>query len=552
MQKECRLLILVMAALAASTGSAAAQSQPGCSESMFLPAAPLGSASEELARLNDLSGLTPYQSRLARRWSTSSSLRICSPSRFPWQKRTSSLPPENRRLELLPLHSRLSANTAYPRDQNNGAVWSGRGAAAEVTGGVRLRWRGLSAGFAPSIAFQENRDFEMRAVSAKGYSPFIYSGHPGDIDWPQRFGTESYWTLDLGQSYIRAQYRALTAGISTENLWWGPAQRNPILLSNTAPGFPHVTLGSARPVDIGLAHFEMQAFWGRADESDFFDADPGNNERLFQGLIMILQPDGLPGLYVGGARVYHETIPPGGIEFERYLSLFELPFSDYFGNQPGNGIASLFARWVLPESGFEAYFEWAREDYAGNLDDLLKEPDHTQAYTLGFQKLFAQRDHWWRVYGELTHLGQSVTFRSGRGFFSYYTGGAGHTHRGQLLGAAIGPGSDAQFLGTELYTANGRIGAYVERVRHDDDAYYTTWSRYYGETRHDVELTAGVHQLLFLGDFDLQWSLAYSHRYNRNFIGLDGANWRERVDRNWQMLLGLGWHVRPRPAHAAD
>ncbi len=48
------------------------------------------------------------------------------------------------------------------------------------------------------------------------------------LDMPQRFGADPFWTLSPGQSYLRLDHAGLAAGVSTENMWWGPAVRNSI------------------------------------------------------------------------------------------------------------------------------------------------------------------------------------------------------------------------------------------------------------------------------------------------------------------------------------
>src|SRR5690606_21960783 len=100
----------------------------------------------------------------------------------------------------------------------------------------------------------------------------------------------------------------------------------------------------------------------------------------------------------------------------------------------------------------------------------------------------------------------------------------GYTHRGQLLGAGIGPGSDMQIVGADWLADWGRSGLFFQRTRFDDDAYYANYARFYGQNGHDVELTAGARQRLFIGPLDIDGELTFSHRYNRNFVGLEAAN----------------------------
>ncbi|NIQ55240.1 MAG: hypothetical protein GWN71_18225, partial [Gammaproteobacteria bacterium] len=187
---------------------------------------------------------------------------------------------------------------------------------------------------------------------------------------------------------------------------------------------------------------------------------------------------------------------------------------------------------------------WARDDHWEDLDDLLMEPDHAQAYMLGFQKVVPTGGRWLRIYGELAYLQSSTTYRSRRTVVTFYTHTPlihGYTHRGQLLGAAIGPGSDAQVLGADLFADWGRLGLYVERIRHDNDAYYDTWARYYGYRGHDLELTTGVRHHFFDGDFHIGWGMSYGTRKNRSFLGLDGANWDLRTETNWALDLEVTW-----------
>ena len=47
----------------------------------------------------------------------------------------------------------------------------------------------------------------------------------------------------------------------------------------------------------------------------------------------------------------------------------------YTGASVGYQLASIFARWVIPEAGFEVYGEWARDDTPYNLMDMVREPD---------------------------------------------------------------------------------------------------------------------------------------------------------------------------------
>lgn len=564
-----RSLLLVISGLSIIVANAAyAQGQSvaaaKCAGRIRLPGGELSGVFADYSRASELAGAAPLRPRLIRRAVGEREIPLCSdgPESL-WQERLprdTASAPGALRFGLLSPGLVVYANSAYPTDRNDGALWRGRGVSASLQAGAEalwdLGWGLVSATLAPMFLFQENRVFEVRAVDAAGYSPYIYPWHTGLIDWPQRFGDRAFSSFEWGQSQLRLDVRGWTAGISSENLWWGPAAHYPLLMSNTAPGFPHVFIGTARPLATPIGNVEGQLIWGWLRESDHFDLGVWNDRRLLASVVVDYEPRWLPGLFLGAARSYMAHMPQDGIGLAEYI---ELPYIAIRENPQGfsnaaadNQIFSIFARWAFPEVGFEAYAEWAREDHWEDLDDLLMEPDHGQAYMLGFQKVVSSGARWVRLYGEAAHLQASNTYRSGRGApVTIYTHSQllqGYTHRGQLLGAAIGPGSDAQILGADMFGRWGMVGLFLERVRWDNDAYYENWARFYGYRGHDVELTAGIRHQFFDGNFQIGWGLARSSRKNRNFLGLDGISPALRVETNWALDLAVSWSPGTRPA----
>ena len=130
-----------------------------------------------------------------------------------------------------------------------------------------------------------------------------------------------------------------------------------------------------------------------------------------------------------------------------------------------------------------------------------------------------------RLRGELTVLGKSLTFlsrdgKTGGPFYVHGQAPQGYTHRGQLLGAGIGPGSNSQFIAVDRYTANGRWSVFLRRVRFDDDAFYDRFvpgSVTFAFEFHDAEFTVGGSVFRFLGDFDVGAGLELSRRLNWYF-----------------------------------
>ncbi len=192
-------------------------------------------------------------------------------------------------------------------------------------------------------------------------------------------------------------------------------------------------------------------------------------------------------------------------------------------------LASGVARWVLPASEFEVYMEVARNDFAGSLEDLVLEPDHSLALMGGFQKALPARDGRFLLKGEITSLGRSQTYllRSDGSFYVHSPGDVeGYTNRGQLLGASIGPGSNSQYLGLDRYTSGGRYGGFVERIRYDDDyAFQALQTVPEGYLSHQVDLTVGFNGLRFSGPVDVGGGIELTRELNRYFVrGADLTN----------------------------
>jgi hypothetical protein len=528
------------AILAAALAATDAPPGDGC---VALPSAEVGSAWRDLARVAELTGATPVRSRLFERASgdTNAPVLLC-PGKAPhWSEVPPPAPPESPTLELLPLSSRTYLNSRYSDDRNDGAVFEGKGVSTTASAGARLRWRFLSAAVEPLVAWQQNRDFVRPTLGLPGYSAYANPFNGGAIDLPLVFGPTAFTTFDPGQSYVRVDAFGAALGFSTENLWWGPGVRNSLLMSNSAPGFPHVFLGTSRPVDIFIGWLEGQLVWGRLRESKWFDSDPTNDRRLFTALNIGFEPSFIPGLFVGAARVYLYVIPPGGLPLRDYIAPLFGPFlkdnlvsaSNPTGDSTDNQLFSVFARWVFPEVGLEIYGEWARDDHSFDFQDFVTEPEHSQAFLFGLQKVFRTRGRWLRVSAELTHTLQKPTNNPPRSVPIFYTHGSetqGYTNDGQMLGAGIGPQADSQYLAADLFLQRGgRLGGYLERVLRNDRYFYDV---IHVERKEDVEIGGGFRGFHPWRELDLEWSFGLAYRYSMDF---GPYVW------DWKGLLGLSW-----------
>lgn len=445
---------------------------------------------------------------------------------------------------ILPAGALGQVNTEYPRPSQDGLRWAGRGVSTSAMAGVAGRWGRVSAVLAPVITFQQNDTFTIQLVPTPGLSPYGSYYHAGVIDLPRRFGPDAFWWAHPGQSFLRVDAYGAAAGVSTENLRWGPARRNPLLMSAAGPGFPHAFLGTSDPVNIGIGRFEVEAVWGRLSESAYFDTIPDNDKRLFAGLVVAFSP-GAAGLTLGFARSYLRNLSPEGLDlvdqiFGPYTGIRDNPQEEAQGD---NQLLSVFFRWVLPKSGFEVYGEYAREDHWEDARDLNMELDHSRAYTVGLERIFFRENspHRFRVAAEATNLNMSQTWQSGRGGVTFYTHSQirqGYTHRGQLLGAPIGPGSDAQYVAVDYLGRERLAGLFVERIRYDNDTYYRQFAFLRGFRGHDTELTLGLRAGGMLRGIQLVGELSTSSRYNRDFVGIEAG---VAHDTNIGVSLGAAW-----------
>ncbi|HEY2825193.1 MAG TPA: capsule assembly Wzi family protein [Gemmatimonadales bacterium] len=512
-------------ALAVVLSLLAFTSRPAAAQQLVIP----GSELDGYLRFLDLRGQAGITPLIFRSASTFRSLGFArSDSARPWDAQHVLADTASGAFRVLVPDLHLVYNSDNPHGANDGALWAGKGISGAVTGGVEVRMGPVVATVAPTLWWTQNQDFPLVPVTIAHRSQFAYPYRVGNmqIDWPQRFGPDAFAALDPGQSGIRANFGWFTTGISSENMWWGPAAVNPIIMSSTAAGVPHLDLGTGRPVDIGIGHLDARMIYGRLAGSAYFDsAGQGGQTRFLVGLALGYSPSFLPGLTVGTTRVFYkhwaDTVRLTDI-FAPLNSVFKLSFgslTDPTTNDDRDQILSLVARWALPESGAEFYVEWARNDYNLNLRDFLLEPDHSRGYTYGFAKRVGDGGRF-RLRGEVTQLGRSATVqvRATPPFYMHGIVHEGYTQIGQLVGAAIGPGGESEYFGVDRFGPAGRTGFFIQRVVHNSDVYYEQFAAAERRAGHDIEVTAGISAFRFFPAFSAGGQLGVGRELNRNYI----------------------------------
>ncbi|MGB4399124.1 MAG: capsule assembly Wzi family protein, partial [Daejeonella sp.] len=379
-------------------------------------------------------------------------------------------------------------------------------------------------------------------------------------DLPVRFGKDPRVRLYPGQSSVRYNVKKLSAGLSTENLWWGPGMRNSLLMSNTAPGFLHLTLNTREPLQTPIGSIEGQFIAGRLDGSRATPPDPQymhqgttlflpkpNDWRYMSGLVMTLQPKLLPGLFLGFSRtsqVYANDLNKIG----EFLPFFRTYSRNVVAERPSSPdrYTSLFMRWLLTKSQAEIYFEYGHNDQLRTLTDFVKDPDLGRAYIFGMSKFFdlsSRPDEGILAKLEFAQLSQT-SLNSVRKAQSWYMDDYvvhGYTQLGEPLGAGAGPGAEVQTLDVNWIKGIKSLGIRLERYLHNQDFFYYAYEPSKDFRRHWTDLSAEVNgrwdykNFIFNGGLNFTRSLNYgwymdpveTSQYYRN--GVDVSNLRVNV-----------------------
>jgi hypothetical protein len=446
----------------------------------------------------------------------------------------------------------FASNSAIPYTLNDGALWAGRGASTLLRVGSEARLGRVRIVLAPELAYSANRAFDFRVNEAPGRSPFASPWHVGarTIDLPSRFGDDAYVRVTPGQSSLSIDAGPVAVGLSTENSVWGPGRWSALSLSANAEGFPHAFVRTARPLRTIVGTVEARYLLGTLTPSTFVDTNVVARYRAFSGIAATLRPAGLPDLTLGVTRTVVAPLDDALGAATRALDPLLL-----WSSEPGEGggapradqLTGAFARWVLPDDHAELYAEWARQATPASVRQFLAAPQEGAALTLGARALRPLGrgplgSRYLRLEIELTNTEQSIAFTDRGRPAPFYTGRAtreGYTHRGQLLGAGVGPGASAQWLATDHVTRSSAVGLFLGRVRWENDALYDQQNANF--FRHDVSTLLGARGQARLRFADLHGEATWARRYNYLFQnGIANPGGRRTVDvTNLSLVFGV-------------
>lgn len=465
------------------------------------------------------------------------------------------------KVQLLPVIWKNQYNSIHPAGFNDGVMVPARGYQTVLSAGIFVKYRFLSVQLEPEFLDVQNLPFQGF------YQIYHKSSPPSDIDLPERFGNSAFEKMDWGQSSIRLTLGPVSAGFSNENLWWGPGIKNALLMTDNAPGFPHVTINTVRPLKTWIGDFEGQLIGGKLVSSGYTSGPDANDWRYLNALTLTYHPKWVPGLFLGFARSFYMYHSDMGHHLFDYIPVLGSLFKAKVGNAATDArrqdeLMSVFMRWVWTKAKGEIYFEYGREDHAWDLRDLLLEAAHSAAYIVGMQKLFPFGQHegqFIQLNAEVDNLASNPTtinretnatdVRNGTvGVNYWYTHSQvqqGYTNDGQVLGAGIGPGSNYQWLQVKWVEGMKSLGVAFDRFVHDNDYFIQNIQDI---RRNWVDLGTSLvgswdyKNLLFSAQLEYIHELNYEWRYSPAAILAAPTYWSPTKDSyNWHFALNVAY-----------
>lgn len=469
-----------------------------------------------------------------------------------------------RRFTIVSPYVNTVGNSRLPFGQNDGALWAGKGASARVMAGFTATVGPVRIVAIPELTYSSNGALDIdptdtvfapRLPASRSQFSSPFNVYPYSIDLPYRFGATSVTRVFPGQSSITITAGPVEVGAATENEWWGPAIRNPLVLSDNAPGFPHAFARTNGELAGPLGVVEARFILGGLHESDYFDDDISNDVRSISALAVAWRPSVTSQLTLGMTRAViapasgYSDVPSAFFDVFRNVGHPDaraLTDSEFIAAP--DQIFSLFGRWAIPRYGLESYIEWSRTDPPISVSDFLEQPNHSRGYTAGLQwtRTDSLRKSRFRVMGEITNVEQSSTFRF-RPIGSIYTSRSvpqGFTNDGQVLGAGVGPGSSGQYIAADYFRGPWQVGLNLGRTRFNNDAFFLL--PYANRCGHDVTVYPGAR-----GSFTSRYArvgleLASASRYNtffQNKESCDAGGAGSDRHNNWISLTiaTFGW-----------
>ena len=435
-------------------------------------------------------------------------------------------------------------NSLQPISFNDGNMYPSRGWQERYSYGVNLKLLIFDINYQPEKLTVQNLTQEYyKGNVGDGNFMFKYFGMVANhIDNFRQFGYDRIEETTLGQSRAGIRTKYIAAGVSNENIWWGPGKRNSLVFTNNAAGFQHYYLKTVEPIKTYIGNFELAGVVGKLDTTKFTEIDQellnacqvckvfkNLDEREIDGITINYQPKWIPNFYIGYAYAR---------QFYRHATNAVGDTVNFFSKDlPKQEIGSMFFRFAMPEDHAEFYGEMGMPNEAPWPWKFFKERMRP-GFVFGATKLVPLKlfNSYLSLNVEFTQL--QLTNSRDILYEGYPWGGGkpnswylstlvkqGWSNNGQLMGASIGPGSNNQSISLSWNKGYNKIGIFVERTVFNNDFYYSVYynpytSNGYGYyNRYWVDLTQRLElQLMPIRNILLAASFTNTHALNYRWI----------------------------------
>ena len=451
-------------------------------------------------------------------------------------------------------------NSLQPISFNDGNMYPARGWQERYSIGVNLKLLIFDINYQPEKLIVQNKTQEYYAAEP-GEFMFKYFGMTANyIDNFRQFGYDRIEETTLGQSRIGLKTKYIAAGLSNENIWWGPGKRNSLVFTNNAAGFKHYYLKTVEPIKTYIGSFELAGVVGKLDTTKFTEIDQlllnrceackfykNLDEREIDGITINFQPKWVPNFYIGYAY---------SRQYYRHASNALGNTVNFFSKDlPKQEIGSLIFRFALPEDHAEFYGEIGMPDEAPWPWKFFKKTVRP-GYVFGATKLIPLK--LWGSYLNLNVEFTQLQIMDPRKIFyqgyaneggqptSWYQStivNQGWSNNGQLMGASIGPGSNSQSISLSWNKGYNKFGIFVERTAYNNDFYGVAYiTPYYGTyvpeidqnvygyyNRYWVDITQRIQlQLMPIKNILLAASFTNTNSLNYRWVRIeDGSRYDE-------------------------
>ena len=448
-------------------------------------------------------------------------------------------------------------NSDLPISFNDGNMYPAKGWQERYSYGVNLKLLIFDINYQPERLTVQNLTQEYYAGNTNdGNFMFKYFGMVANqIDNFRQFGYDRIEETTLGQSRAGIKFKHIAAGISNENIWWGPGKRNSLVFTNNAAGFQHYYLKTVEPIRTYLGSFELAGVIGKLDTTMYTEIDQellnicrpckvfkNLDEREIDGITINYQPKWIPNFYIGYAY---------SRQFYRHATNSLGDTVNFFSKDlPKQEIGSMFFRFAMPEDHAEFYGEMGMPDETPWPWKFFKK-NVRPGYVFGATKLVPLNflNSYFNLNVEFTQL-QIMDPR--KYFYIGYAnvGGQptswyqstivkqGYSNNGQLMGASIGPGSNNQSISLSWNKGYNKIGVFFERTSYNNDFYAVAYiNPYFGTqistgeilygyyNRYWVDITQRMEiQLMPIKNLLLSASFTNTHALNYRWIRIEDGS----------------------------